>query len=230
MNAIEEKEQLKLWAEERKKHDLKYPDENVVRFLKKNFKTGKDKTILDFGCGSGRHTLIMAEMEFMIYAMDYNVVCLELTKEKLDKINYKNVKYILNKRLVINLPDESVDCIVAWGALFYFNKAERELFCKEMKRVLKPDGVILADYRTIDDHLYNKGTKIEENLFKLDDSSAGNLKNLIYWFCNKEDLAELYESEGFVIFNIENKEMIINNMTVKNSHFHIWVRKEEKKI
>ncbi|KOY83626.1 hypothetical protein ADM90_03215 [Lysinibacillus macroides] len=227
---MEEKEQLALWAEERKKHDLKYPDENVIRFLKKNFKTGKDKKILDFGCGSGRHTLIMAEMEFMIYAMDYNKVCLELTKDKLGKVNYKDVEYILNKRLEINLPDRSVDCIVAWGALFFFNKVERELFCKEMNRVLKPGGLILADYRTLDDHLYNRGTKIEENLFKLDDSSAGSLKDLIYWFCNKEELIALYEHEGFDIINIEKKELIVNNMTIKNSHFHIWVRKGEKEI
>ena len=165
MNKKEEKEQLRLWAEERKKHDLIYPDENVIRFLKRTFKNGENKKILDFGCGSGRHALIMAEMDFKIYAMDYNAVCLELTKEKLDKINYKNVEYILNNRLEINLPNESVDCIVAWGALFYFNEKERDIFCKEMYRVLKPGGLILADYRTQDDYLFNRGTKLEKNLF-----------------------------------------------------------------
>lgn len=37
MNIIEEQTQKRLWEEERKKHDLKYPDESVIRFLKKNF-------------------------------------------------------------------------------------------------------------------------------------------------------------------------------------------------
>lgn len=224
MNNVEVNEK-KLWAEDRKKHDLKYPDESVVRFLKKNFKSGENKSILDFGCGSGRNTLVMADMGFMIYAMDYNEVCLELTKEKLDNINYSNVRYLQNEKLKINLPDESLDCIVAWGALVFFNKSQREIFYKELNRVLKPGGIILADYRSKEDSLYKRGEQIEEDLFKLEDTMTGNLDGFIYWFCDKEYLIELYEKSGFEIFNTEKKEFSADNLKIKNSHYHVWGKK-----
>ena len=81
-----------------------YPAEDVVKFLKRNYKQPEDKTILDFGCGSGRNTVLMSDMGFeKIIAMDYNEDCLKLTKEKL--LGKNNVEYIKNERLTISLPD-----------------------------------------------------------------------------------------------------------------------------
>lgn len=45
----------KFWEEETVRGKLVYPDEQVIRFIKKN--ADKDDTILDFGCGYGRHAI-----------------------------------------------------------------------------------------------------------------------------------------------------------------------------
>ena len=45
----------KFWKEETVRGKLVYPDEQVIRFIKKN--ADKDDTILDFGCGYGRHAI-----------------------------------------------------------------------------------------------------------------------------------------------------------------------------
>lgn len=216
--------QIELWEKERKKFDLKYPDNYVIRFLKRNYKTGKGKTILDFGCGSGRNSIVMADMEFDIVAMDYSKMCLELTKEKMEQICYDKITYVHNEKLKIDVKDQSLDCIVAWGILFYFNKKEREQFREEIKRVLKPGGLMLADYRSVKDSMYGKGIEAEENLYYLNEE-AGSLKNLLYWFCTKEDLKNLYDGKGFDMINLERVSFFEENLSKHNEHYHIWLKR-----
>lgn len=218
------KREMQLWAEERKKHDLKYPDEYVVRYLNKKFCTGTGKRILDFGCGSGRNTVVMADMGFEIYAVDYNEVCLELTREKLERLDYNNVTYLKNTRVEIPVQSDHVDCIVAWGALFYFNANEREENLQELHRVLKKDGYLFADYRTKDDFMFGQGREIEQDLFVLNENME-HLAGINYWFCSEDEIRNLYHRNGFVIENLEKKEFLTDNMSRNNSHWHVWAKK-----
>jgi tRNA (uracil-5-)-methyltransferase TRM9 len=221
-----QKDQASLWAEERKKFDLKYPDENVIKFLYKNYKSGADKTILDFGCGSGRNTMVMADLDFNIIAMDYNDICLDLTKEKLDKRNYTKVQYSKNKGNEIPVESTSVDCVVIWGTIFINNYIDREQIMSELSRVLKPSGLLLVDFRTQEDNLYKRGKELEPNFFLLDEA-VGSLAGLNYWFASNKDAVELLHKHDFDIINIEKKDMYCDNLSTKHSHWHIWARKKD---
>lgn len=220
---MERKKEQELWGKERALFDLKYPAEEVVKFLKKNFKTPQTKTVLDFGCGSGRNTIPMVDMGFgKVIAMDYNRECLELTKEKIKLA--KNVTYIQNERMEIPLESNSVDCIVAYGALFYFAEQERAAFAGELYRVLKKDGLILADFRGLEDGMFGMGQELEPNMFLLDER-AGALQKMIYWFCDDRDLRQLYEACGFTIENMERKLQWTNNLKDKVDHYIVWLKK-----
>lgn len=219
----ERKKEQELWAKDRAKFNLKYPAEEVVQFLKRNFKEPQSKTILDFACGSGRNTIPMVDMGFgKVIAMDYNQACLELTREKLKDVH--NIEYIQNERLSIPLEDNSVDVIVAYGALFSFTETERTLFAKEMYRVLKSGGKILADFRGLEDRLFGLGKEVEHHLFLLDER-ADKLQNMFYYFCDDKDLYNFYESAGFTIENMERKLEWINNLKDKADHYIVWLRK-----
>lgn len=220
---MERKKEQELWGKERVLFDLKYPAEEVVRFLKKNFKTPQTKTVLDFGCGSGRNTVPMVDMGFgKVIAMDYNHECLELTKEKIKSA--ENVTYIQNERMEIPLESNSVDGIVAYGALFYFAEQERAAFAGELYRVLKKDGLILADFRGLEDGMFGMGQELEPNMFLLDER-AGALQKMIYWFCDDRDLRQLYEACGFTIENMERKLQWTNNLKDKVDHYIVWLKK-----
>lgn len=216
--------QKHLWAEERKKHNLKYPDNNVVRYLHKNFSDGAGKNILDFGCGSGRHAVVMADMGFSVYCADYNDVCLELTREKLDAIKYTDVHYLKNEWTDIPLPSESMDAIVAWGIFMLHNQADCDKILDELYRVLRGGGSALADFRSKDDDTYGKGTCLESGMFRLPET-AGNLAGMHYKFFSEEEVRTLYGRHGFVIENIEKHEFLTDNLSRKNSHYHVWAKK-----
>lgn len=228
MNITETERKLEqeLWGKERSLHNLQYPAEEVIRFLKANCKRPQGKIILDFGCGNGRNTIPMVDMGFeKIIAMDYNKECLELTREKTKSAD--NIDYIQNQRMEIPLADNSVDCIVAYGALFYFLSQERTAFAKEMYRVLRPGGIVLADFRGLEDELFGMGRKVESHMFLLDER-AGALQNMVYWFCNGKDLYQLYHSSGFTVKNIERKLQWVNNMKHKVDHYLIWLQKSQR--
>lgn len=211
------------WVEDRNKFNLIYPAEEVIRLIKRSCKNPKNSVILDFGCGSGRNIRPMIDMKFKkIIAVDYNEECLQLAKNNLPK--YESISYIQNTRLQIPMEDNSVDCMVAWGVLFYFTQTEREEFTKEIYRVLKPNGILIADYRGMDDNLYDKGEAIGQNLYLLDDR-AGSLSKIVYWFCNDKDLKKLYESNGFIITTMERKVQYVNNLSEVVDHYYIIAKK-----
>lgn len=201
-------------------HNLRYPDEDVIKFLFQTKAYGN--RVLDFGCGSGRNTIVMADLDLEICAMDYNKECLDLTKEKV--CDYKKIRYVVNEETEIPLEDECIDRIVAWGALFNLNSDKEKKLLNELRRVLCNGGLLLADYRAVDDSLYWKGKEIDKNLFVLDET-CGSLSGISYAFKSEQDIVNMYEQCGFSIINLEKKQQWTNSMSVCNSHYIVWAKK-----
>ncbi len=215
-----------LWAFDRTKHNLKYPDENVIRFLNRKYGKILDRSkisVMDFGCGIGRNTTVMADMGFMIYAVDYNEECLKMTSDKIKEYGVE-YKLIYNDGTDIPLEDESVDAIVAWGALFYLDRnKEKDLLC-ELRRVLKAGGMILADYRTKEDSMYGKGEELERDFYILD-QSCGSLAGISYAFRDISELFSIYARCGLNLVEYEKINRYTNNMQEINSHYVILATK-----
>jgi ubiquinone/menaquinone biosynthesis C-methylase UbiE len=157
--------------------------------------------------------------------MDYNEDCLELTREKMMGLE-SNVEYILNSELKVPLQEESVDYIVAWGALFYLARDKEERLLLNLVKCLKKGGLLLADYRAKDDYLYGHGIEVERDFYQLD-NSCGSLSGITYAFRDIEELKQLYDKMKMTIINYEKIEHYVNNCSQKNSHYIIWAKRDE---
>ena len=84
----------KFFRKEIVRGNLLYPDEYVIRFVKRNYKDAENTTILDFGCGAGRDSLALA-------CEGYNMIAMDYTEESINIINKKKgdlpIKAIMNK-------------------------------------------------------------------------------------------------------------------------------------
>ncbi|WP_405270694.1 class I SAM-dependent methyltransferase [Methanobrevibacter sp.] len=100
--------------------------------------------ILDIGCGGGTNVKRMASKSAKVYGVDYSPKAVERAKE-LNK-DIKNVEIIESS--VSNLPfeDNTFDVITAIKTVFFWPDLVNDF--KEVKRVLKPDGIfaIIVDY------------------------------------------------------------------------------------
>lgn len=109
------------------------------------FFIGDKFTILDFGCGYGRHTRAMAKQypDSKIYAFDMDQVSIYYANKELSKDGPKNIEYLCKRGG--QLPDdwsEKFDFIIINDVLH--DSFEVDAILEEIKRVIKPDGFAVA--------------------------------------------------------------------------------------
>lgn len=99
------------------------------------------KTVLDFGCGTGKFITEFAPLVKIYLAMDISEDQLAIAKGKAGK--FDNVKLIKTDGAKIPLESNSVDVVLAaWVIGSIHNLEIRGEIIKELKRVVKGDGAI----------------------------------------------------------------------------------------
>ncbi|MBS0619349.1 MAG: class I SAM-dependent methyltransferase [Spirochaetes bacterium] len=128
-----------------------YPDENVVRILKKEFSM-KNSCLraLDLGAGSGRHLPLLSEHFAHTHACDFSANSLK---------HYAGEYPSALQAALPELPyaDASFDFILCWGVLHYLPKASIPSAAMEIRRCLKPGGQVFLTLRSDNDtHLQHQ--------------------------------------------------------------------------
>jgi ubiquinone/menaquinone biosynthesis C-methylase UbiE len=124
----------------------------------------KGMTVLELGCGSGVHTIDFAKVigeKSKLYAVDMQPKMISRLKEKLLEPEYKYLSNIETKVAnAYDLPfgDEIIDLVIMVGVLGEIPDKIRAL--KEIRRVLKPQGILAISENLIDpDYPLRKTTR-----------------------------------------------------------------------
>lgn len=119
--------------------------------------------VLDLGCGVGNDTLYLTERGFKVIACDYSDVALKHLKEQLKSVETK----WLDISTPLPFKDTTFDLVIADLSLHYFNEKTTIAIMKEIKRILKPNGHLLARVNSIADKNFGAGNgqKIEDNYY-----------------------------------------------------------------
>lgn len=120
-----------------------FPDENVVRLLRKKFTT-RYGNALDLGTGSGRHLPLLVEHFATVVACDFSRESLYITpKEQCLKV----------QAALPHLPfsAETFDFILCWGVLHYLDEGMLRPAIAGIYEILKPKGSIFLTLRSAHD-------------------------------------------------------------------------------
>lgn len=209
---------------------LDYPNEEVVRFLARCKHVYPNGKMLDWGCATGRHTILGCKFGFQVIAADYVERCVEITKAKVTSegknLSGKVVDYIVNQNIDIEkISGEALDIILAWGITFYNTEEQQLEMVRNMYRMLKPGGRVFLDFRTQRDSIYLNRVKRAgtDGYIKEDDSAS--LEGLYMEFFSLEDLKEMLVESGFIVENVELYEFTQENQKVHNSWWHVTLLK-----
>lgn len=221
---------LKQWGDIVLKYDLIYPHEAVARFAAKV----KPKSVIDFGCATGRHLLCFARNEASrLIGVDINEAPLALTAAKFGAIKNENeykdgqifkiqnatLELFCNKNKTLDdiLGDTKTDALLCWGVLHLFNQDIATELLRQFNSHLNSGGHLFINLRSQEDGLKNEATKIGENTYKIDRDSH---KGLVYSFYSPDDAKKIIKESGFKILYFDKEEFTQNNGKIFNS-FHI---------
>lgn len=98
----------------------------------------RGKTVLEYGCGDGFDTLILARLDAEIKALDISPDLINVARQRLaaNRIT-ADVEFILGSAHDVPLPDDSVDVVFGMAVLHHL---DLELSAREVKRVLRKGG------------------------------------------------------------------------------------------
>ncbi len=114
---------------------------NTVSFLKNWAQLSPSATVLDVGCGTGEfERLVLADHPTQkITGVDISDKMLAIAKQKCHA--YPNVSFQIARASALPFANDNFDVVVSANSFHYFDDPDAAL--GEMKRVLKPDGIVV---------------------------------------------------------------------------------------
>ena len=143
------------------------PLRSGFKFLLDRFETG---SVLECRCGMGTVTTSLARNFATVYATDPSMEYLQFTRIRTRQENLRNVTlFCSGGARHIPLPDKSLDVIVANGVLeripeycFGEPRSAQLEFLKELRRVLKKDGILFVGVENRFGYGYLMGQKEDQ--------------------------------------------------------------------
>ena len=140
--------------------------------------------IIDLGCGKGMDTLYLVEKGKKVIPCDYSSSAIERIQNNFPEIERAEC-FDMTRGLPFD--DSFTDLIVCGLSLHYFTEKTTYRILEEIKRVLKPGGILLFRVNSINDVNYGagEGREVEPHLYE---TSDGRYKR----FFDEEDIERFF--------------------------------------
>ena len=155
------------------------------------FKENKFVDILDLGCGTGRHTLMLADNGFNVHACDLSQTGIDITKGLMDDLGLENVTFSLQNMYSLKLESESQDGILCIWVQGHGVLDQVKEGINQAHRVLRKGGIFYTDFVTTDDTTYGIGEQIAPNTFL---GGRPGEEEIPHYYTTKEALKELFKA------------------------------------
>lgn len=171
------------------KIDMMYPAENLIRIFKGSYpaldlpsEEYADSSILDVGCGDGRHLVFFDnDLGFETYGMEPTEEICEIAESNASSAGADVTVHPGTNR---NIPfdDGRFDYLVAWNSCYYMGEEhdfDFQRHVREYQRVLKPGGKLVLSIPKPSSFIYEGCEKVEEGYIVVNDDPFGNREGTI---------------------------------------------------
>jgi len=101
------------------------------------------KTVLDLGCGAGRHTIYLATHGFNVIALDISKNALKIVEKWARKEKLDNVALVRASMTHLHFHDDSVDAAISVSTIHHGLRKDMVKTINETRRILKKKGLFL---------------------------------------------------------------------------------------
>ena len=174
------------WGNEANRSYWLKPDKAVVDLLKKVDRS-RIKSVLDLGCGIGRHALLFAKAGFAVTAVDSSNEALSVLRSQVNKEGIR-MKIIEGNYSQDIFPQESFDFIISYNVLYHGYRTDFQEAVRLIHRWLKPGGLFFLTCPTRRDDKYGSGDQVAPNTYRpLNSVHPGD----IHYFSDEADILDL---------------------------------------
>lgn len=158
----------------------------------KHLKSG-DK-VLEFACGTGIVTALVAPHVSHIHAIDISIEMVSRAKQKMNNLSLPNVEVTHSDLFDPNIPEGSFDAVMAFNVLLYVDNFEEVML--RIRSLLKPGGVFLSATDCLG------GSFSKPAIIKFWRSRTGKMPYV--GFFTQKGLINKIKKSGFTILEYEN--------------------------
>ncbi|MGD1876350.1 MAG: class I SAM-dependent methyltransferase [Kiloniellaceae bacterium] len=177
------------WRNEDGRADWLTPDPDVAAVVPVLRGRGAH-SLLDLGCGVGRHACFLADAGFQVHAMDASAAGLDFATQQAEK---RGLDIAFSDGLMTELPyeDASFDYVLSFNVIYHGDGGVVSRAVSEIHRVLKPGGLFHGTLLSKRNAHYGAGKQIAPNTFVIE-GAAGD-KDHPHFYCNAAELVKLFE-------------------------------------
>ena len=159
----------------------KYAYEETLQYV-------TDKTVLDVGCGTGYGVKICSETAKFVVGLDYDLSAVEYCN---DNFATDNNSFLNSNALILSIGTDVFDIAIAFQVIEHISDSLK--FINELKRVVKPSGLIIISTPNVADSIKGK----YGNPFHINEMGYHDLDNLLRKsFEFFEIFGHTYKSQG----------------------------------
>ncbi len=194
------------------------PCEECYYYIKKWEQEGRH-SVLDLGCGLGRHSIAFAKSGFQVTAVDLSEYGVQHLIEWQKKENLEIQTKICDMKK-LPFPDQSFDGIWAYHVISHTDTEGFLEILREIERVLKPNGRIYLTMCSKDTWSFREANfeHIDENT--IIKTEEGPEKDIPHYYVDLDDVIRLFKN--FTINRVRHIDDCFFENRIQNSkHYYI---------
>lgn len=133
------------------------------------FHAARVHRVIELGAGQGRDTITLLQAGFSLHALDFSDTALRELRERAEQLGLAErlATTAHDVREPLPMADRSVDAVYAHMLLcMALSTAELDALLAEIRRILRPGGLLIYTVRHVGDAHYGAGTPYGDDMFE----------------------------------------------------------------
>jgi tellurite methyltransferase len=207
------------------------PNETVVEWAAE---LPAGASILDVGCGVGRHAIYLGGCGFQMAGVDISPTGIRMAQ---DACAARQLPFDgkVSDMTIMPWPDATFDGALSTSTIHHHRRADIARALAEVRRVLKPGGMFLADFPSTSTRMYQRLrdqvaageiVEVEPNTFVDERPDSDDADGMLpHHFCNEADLRDLLRDFEIVRLWADLKEIAPEAGAGLMGKWVVWVRR-----
>jgi ubiquinone/menaquinone biosynthesis C-methylase UbiE len=121
-----------------------------------------DGRVLELGCGDGKTAIALIEKGLRVVGLDLSGTALSALSKRSGS---DRLSLVQGNAIDLPFREGVFDCVTAAHMIDHLLSTERSQAVDEIRRVLRPHGLVVGRFFSVDDMRFGKGTEIEPNTY-----------------------------------------------------------------